>query len=48
MLRLLLKYSLKLLPFALHELADYLKERQEKKRETELVTSKIKENENSI
>lgn len=48
MLRLLLKYSLKLLPLVLHEIADYIKERQEKKKENELVTSKIQENENSI
>lgn len=46
MLRLVLKYSLKLLPLLLHEIADYIKERQNRKKETELVTSKIQENEN--
>ena len=48
MLRLIVKYSLKLLPLLLHEIADYVKERQERKRETESLTSKIKENENII
>jgi len=46
MFRLLLKYSLKFLPLILHELADYIKEKQQQKKETDLVTSKIKENEN--
>jgi len=48
MLRLLFKYSLKLLPLFLHEIADLIKEKQQRKNETEILTSKIKENENSI
>lgn len=48
MFRLLLKYSLKFLPLILHELADFIKEKQKQKQEIESLTSKIKENENSI
>jgi hypothetical protein len=48
MLRLLLKYSLKFLPLILHEVADFIKEKQKEKQETKNLTSKIQENENSI
>lgn len=48
MFRLLLKYSLKLLPLVLHELADFIKEKQKEKQEIKKLTSKIQENENSI
>lgn len=48
MFRLLLKYSLKLLPLILHEIADLIKEKQKEKKEAEFITSKIQENENSI
>lgn len=47
MFRFLLKYSLKLLPLFLHEIADYIKEKQKEKEQNDLVTSKIQENENS-
>ncbi|SDJ80745.1 hypothetical protein SAMN05192550_2811 [Flavobacterium glycines] len=47
MFRLLLKYSLKLLPLVLHEIADYIKEKQAEKKENQSITSKIQENENS-
>ncbi|GIZ08484.1 hypothetical protein FUMI01_12110 [Flavobacterium sp. UMI-01] len=47
MFRLLLKYSLKLLPLVLHEIADLIKEKQRQKKETEIITSKIQENENN-
>jgi cell division septum initiation protein DivIVA len=45
--RLLLKYSLKLLPLVLHEIADFIKEKQKEKQETKDLTAKIQENENS-
>lgn len=48
MFRFLLKYSLKLLPLLLHEIADLIKEKQQRKKETEVLTSKIQENENII
>jgi hypothetical protein len=48
MFRLLLKYSLKLLPLLIHEVADYIKDKQEQKKETQNLTSKIKENENNF
>jgi hypothetical protein len=48
MFRLLLKYSLKFLPLILHEVADFIKEKQKEKQETKNLTSKIQENENSI
>ena len=48
MLRALLKYSLKFLPLILHEVADFIKEKQKEKQETKNVISKIQENENSI
>lgn len=47
MFRLLLKYSAKLLPLILHELADFIKEKQKEKQETKDLTAKIQENENS-
>lgn len=48
MFRLLLKYSLKFLPLVLHELADFIKEKQKEKQETKNLITKIEENENSI
>ena len=47
MFRLLLKYSLKLLPLILHEVADFIKQKQKEKQETKDLTAKIQENENS-
>ena len=47
MLKLILKYSLKLLPLLLHEIADLVKEKINEKKETDSLTSKITENENS-
>lgn len=48
MFRLLLKYSLKLLPLLLHEIADLIKEKQADRKEKQSIISKIQENENSI
>lgn len=48
MFRLVLKYTLKLLPLILHEIADVIKEKQKQKKENDSIISKIQEeNENS-
>lgn len=48
MLRVLLNFGLKLLPLLLHEVADKIKERQEKKKQEKILISKITENENNL
>jgi hypothetical protein len=46
MLKVAFKFALKFLPLILHEIADLIKERQDRKKETDSLTSKIQENEN--
>lgn len=48
MFRIIGTFALKLLPLLLHEVADVIKARHERKRQEKELTSKIKENENNL